>query len=355
MGNMSGSYGSHYTLWQSITQNSQNINNNTTNVTVRMYLSFDGSSFYAFINASTSGNMNINGANYNYSVGSINFSSGQAKDLLLAEWTGDIEHNADGTKTLEVSGSWDTNTSRIGSGSCSNSQVLNPIGRYATITSFNVSNISGADGLTKVKLNWQANAPCDYAWYSIDNGNSWLDLPKTDIIFGLQPNTQYNFKLRVRRTDSQLLTVSQTVTKSTYDISKISSVNNFEHGDNVSVNITNPAGISDLNLVLKIGEIQILNRTVTTGNNTIEFTDDELDNLYKEYGVESSLMATFILSGGGYTNSKTCTINLTGNQKTARIKNNDSFKRAKIFLNVNGSYKRAVAWININGTWKRSL
>lgn len=134
MGNMSGSYGSHYTLWQSITQNSQDIANNKSNVTVNMYLSFDGSSYYAYTNNATSGSMTINGSTTNYSIASINFSSGQAKDILLASWTGDIEHNPDGTKTLSVSGSWNTNTSRIGSGSCSASKTLSTIPRASTIT-----------------------------------------------------------------------------------------------------------------------------------------------------------------------------------------------------------------------------
>lgn len=133
MGNMSGSYGSHYTLWQSITQNSQDIANNKSNVTVNMYLSFDGSSYYAYTNNATSGSMTINGSTTNYSIASINFSSGQAKDILLATWTGDIAHNDDGTKTLSVSGSWNTDTTRIGSGSCSTSKTLSTIPRASTV------------------------------------------------------------------------------------------------------------------------------------------------------------------------------------------------------------------------------
>lgn len=134
MGNMSGSYGDHYTLWQSITVNSQNITNNTTEVTVRMYLSFDGSSYYSYTRNATSGEMTVNGHTFGYSIDSIIFSSGQAKDILLAEWHGDIGHGNDGTKTLSVSGNWDTNISRIGSGSCSTSSVLPTIPRTSSIS-----------------------------------------------------------------------------------------------------------------------------------------------------------------------------------------------------------------------------
>lgn len=49
---------------------------------------------------------------------------------------------------------------------------------------------------------------------------------------------------------------------------------------------------------------------VKEGSNPISFTDTELDTVYKKYGVESSLIATFIVSGSGYSNSRTCTITL---------------------------------------------
>ena len=267
MGNMSGDYGSHYTLWQSIIVNSQSVANNTSNVTVRMYLGFDGSSYYAYTNYATSGKMTINGTTRDYSVDSINFSSGQAKDILLAEWTGNITHNNDGTKTLAVSGSWDTDTSRIGSGSCSASKSLPSIARTATITS----------------------------------------LP------------------------------------------------NFEHGSNASVTIDNPSG-SALTLVMKIGNTQIFSKSVSTGANTISFTDAQLDTIYKLYGSSSFLTATFtVTTSAGYSSSKTCTITLKGNQKTIRNNVSGSWRRGKLWTNVNGTWRRAVLWTNVNGTWKRGI
>ena len=356
MGNMSGDYGSHYTLWQSITQNGEpDVANNKTNVTVRMYLSFDGSSYYSYTNYETSGSMTIDGTKHDYSIASINFSSGQAKDILLAEWTGDISHNSDGTKTLSVSGTWNTDTSRIGSGTCTASTNLTTITRYANITSFSVSNISGGDGLTKVKFSWSVDTTCDYAWYSTDGGNTWNNLPANNIVSGLSPNTSYNFRLRLRRSDNWLTTDSSIVTKSTYDIARISSFANFEHGSNPTLGITNPANISSLSLVMKVGDTQILTRTVIAGNNTITFSDRELDNLYKKYGSSSSLTATFVLTGSGYTNTKTCTITLKGNQKTMKMNVSSSWKRGKLWLNISTTWRRAIVWQNVNGTWRRGI
>ena len=46
----------------------------------------------------------------------------------------------------------------------------------------------------------------------------------------------------------------------TLDIAKISDLSDFDHGDNVNINITNPANISSLNLKLKVEQSEIFNR-----------------------------------------------------------------------------------------------
>lgn len=250
-------------------------------------------------------------------------------------------YNGSAVNTLSASGAGTTNATSTP--------------QYPNITSFSVSNISGVDGLTKVRVNWSVDCTCDHAWYSLNGGSSWNDLPTTNIISGLSPNTSYNFKLKLKRADSQLTTASSTVTKSTYDIARINSLANFEHGNNPVVSITNPASISSLSLVMSVSNTQILSRTVSAGNNTITFSDTELDNLYKKYGSSSSLTATFVLSGSGYTNTKTCTITLKGNQKTMRTNVSGSWKRGKLWTNVNGTWKRGVLWTNVSGTWKRGI
>ena len=353
MGNMSGSYGEHYTLWASITENSVNNDNNSSNVTVKMFLAFDGSSYYAYTNNTTYGNIIIDGVNHDFSIPSINFSSGQAKDLLLAEWTGDITHGEDGKKSLSVSGYWNTDTTRIGSGSCNASVWLTDIPRYAKFLIFEVI----AKTMNSITIHWNCDTPVDDCQYSLNGGpfNGTEISHPTYTIENLTPNTEYSIKLSARRRGTGLWTDSWVIYATTHDIAKISSASNFVHGDNASIDITNPASIGSLSLDLKIDGQQILNRTVYTGHNTIAFSDTELDNLYKKYGMQSSLTATFILSGGGYTHSRTCTVTLTGNQKTVKINSNNIYRRAKVFLNVNGTYKKAVVWINMNGIWRRCI
>ena len=132
-------------------------------------------------------------------------------DHQLASGSIDIPHDSDGNKYFgaSLSGWLYGYSDTSGSGG----DWLPTIPRYANITSFSVSKRDE----TSVKFNFSVDATCDFAWYSTNNGSSWANLPTSNIITGLSPNTSYNFKLRVRRSDSQLTTDSGTYTQSTYD------------------------------------------------------------------------------------------------------------------------------------------
>lgn len=130
----------------------------------------------------------------------------------------------------------------------------------------------------------------------------------------LVPNTSYNIEVLCRSAVSGLDT-AKSISVTTYQIGQISSVGNFNHGDNASIVITNPSG-SSLNLAMKIGNTQILSKAVSAGTNAISFTDEQLDAIYKLYGSGNTLTATFILTtASSYTNSKTCTITLKRKSK----------------------------------------
>lgn len=109
---------------------------------------------------------------------------------------------------------------------------------YPVITSFSVSKNTE----TSVKFNWTADSVCDWAWYSIDNGSTWADLPVSNIVSGLTANTTYNFKLRVRRTDSQLTATSSTVQQTTYNYPYCTSMPDFTIGNALSLSFYNPLG-----------------------------------------------------------------------------------------------------------------
>lgn len=113
---------------------------------------------------------------------------------------------------------------------------------------------------------------------------------------------------------------------------------------------------SSLSLAMKIGNTQILSKSVSAGNNTIGFTEAQLDMIYKLYGGGSSLTVTFVLTtANSYTNSRNCTIYLKGNQRTVRTKVSNVWRRGRVWIKVNGTWRLGVVWRNVNGTWKRGI
>lgn len=163
----------------------------------------------------------------------IRLLSNEQSGSCYADFT--VSHNANGTKSVSYTGYVYVGT-QVGDFSASGSTNLPTIPRYANITSFTVSKRDE----TSVKYNWSADAACDYAWYSTNNGSTWSALPSNNIITGLSAGTTYNFKLRVRRTDSQLTTDSGTVAQSTYNYPYVSSAPNFIIGDTITIGLYNP-------------------------------------------------------------------------------------------------------------------
>lgn len=108
---------------------------------------------------------------------------------------------------------------------------------YANFTEHYVKNI----GLNSIVVKWNADAYIDLVQYSLNN-EEWIDTSGLEYtINGLSPDTSYDIRTRIRSRDSQLWTESSAITATTQDIARITSVENFNHGDNVSVVITNPS------------------------------------------------------------------------------------------------------------------
>lgn len=338
------SYSQYFKLYVILTDGE--VSGNASKVNYSVYCKSSGS---GSIEATHWKYFNLNGQEIVNVTEKINVYSPNAY-IKIAEGTTDwIEHNNDGSKSIWFSAQIKGNTYGV-SASLEGTFELVKIPRYTTVWQS-----ERGKTINSISVNWTTADARDWTQYSL-NGGAWQDAYDTVdsinknghyTISGLSPNTSYTVKTRCRRADSGLWSETGPLTITTYDIAKISNAPDFEHGSNAVVSILNPGNISPLNLVMKIGETQILSRTVTVGDNTLEFSDEELDNLYKKYGSSNSLTATFVLTGSGYTNSKTCTITFKGNQKTIYI----DTKRGKVFVGT----KQGVTWKNINGTWKRGI
>lgn len=284
---------------------------------------------------------------------------------ILASGTTRVYHNNDGSKYLEYNFSQyfgiTFSGNFLGTFSGSGGAWLDSIPRYANITSHYVE----STGLDSITIRWATDNPRDWTQYSL-NGGTWTNANdsvagdnKSGVytISGLQPNTQYNIRTRIKRTDSQLWTESGTIYGTTKDIAKISSLNNFNFGDNSTIAITNPSG-KNVVLTIKVQDTVILTKNLSTGNNVIAFNDTELDTIYKKYETSNTISLTYSIitnNNSKYINSKTITCTLTGNAKVVKLGNNNEIKRAKIFLGNDNKIKRAVAWIKKDGIIKRLI
>lgn len=334
---------------------STNASNNTANIRYVVTCTVSGSSYH---NDPQTGTFVIDGTSYTSSYSLPRNSTTTVFDKTVTVG------NAD-SRTVSASYRVPTTPSG-GTKTGSNSVTIPSIPRYAYFS----KNSIYATTLNTVRVLTRPDRKIYSIQYSLNGGN-WTNIkqvsgdwssPNVDTVYevtGLQPNTKYNIRTRIAYTYegavAGLYTISNTLEFTTKDIGRISSVANFNHGSGTSIGITNPSG-AGLSLAMKIGNTQIFSRTVTKDTTWIGFNDTELDNIYKLYGSSNSLTATFILTtSGGYTNSRTCTISLKGDQKTIKTRISGTWRRGKVWTKVSGTWRRCVVWVKINGVWRRCI
>ena len=215
--------------------------------------------------------------------------------------------------------------------------------------------------LDSLTFSYSLNKAADNIYYKLSTSNTYIKVASnsksgTFTVKNLTPNTNYTINFRARNiSGSTNKDANKNASGTTYDIGKISTLNNFMHGDNVSVIIANPSN-STLNLSMKIDNITILTKAVNAGSNIIQFTDAQLDEIYKKYGNGNTITATFtLITANKYNSSKNCTINLSGNQKTIKLNSTGTVRRGKLWINIAGINRRAVIWINVAGVWRRGI
>jgi len=134
-------------------------------------------------------------------------------DTLVGSGRFNIDHYTDGSGEFSVyieAAIYNNAVNCYGSGYWQ----LDSLPRYANFTEHYVS----ATGLNSISVHWNADAACDWVQYSL-NGGAWTDTSGLDYtIYGLQPNTYYNIRTRIRRADSQLWTESGYIYGTTKDI-----------------------------------------------------------------------------------------------------------------------------------------
>lgn len=355
-----GSKQSHlFTLTVDETGTSQSGNYSTVNFSFTIYKSsYSWNSWSTYITYTVT----INGNQYTgyipaYSAGSV---------MTITSGSLTVPHDSNGYKTLYFSFSVTDNTGQTytcGNASASGSMNLTYISRYPSMPLLSEYAIS----TTYATIYWSTDMVCDAVWYTANGGTTWTYIYNPNTSSGrftltqITPNTTRSIKVRVRGKESQLTTDSGTLTFTTLDIPRISTMDAVVHGEPIKFTVTAPANNSGITLQMLVDTDIIFTRSAQKGSNSIELSDSELDTLYGLYGNSNTVSATFNLTANNdyaadtYVDTRSETVTLKGNQKTAYDKVSGSWKRGKIWTKVSGNWVRGVLWTKVDGTWKRGV
>lgn len=249
---------------------SQNTSSNKSRVGIGLRIYTSNGSWSSQMNDTLDGNYQ--------DLGYRSFSAGHEFIHIIEK---DIPHNNDGTGSGSFNGSmW---TYFFGTTSGSASFTLPTIPRYASISSFSVSQRDE----TSVTYDWKTNATIDYVWYrykktSASSYGSWTGYNTPDgtsgsfTVSGLSAGTKYDFQLRVRRKDSQLNTDSGVKQQETYNYPYVKNINNKSLiiGNSQTLTLYNPLSRSCSIYMKKDNTSGTEFYSGTTSGTSITFTPD---------------------------------------------------------------------------------
>ena len=172
-----------------ITQNSQSITNNTSNVTVKVTAKCTNGSYNAL--GTSTGSITIDGTKYSFS--GIKYNTGEKSSWsgVVMTKTVDVTHEEDGTKELKCSASFDTR-GNSGTVACSGTTTLTTIPRKSTLSVAN-GTLNTAQTLTVTKqyssFTHTITATCGSATTTIATKSSSTSISFTPPIAWASQNT----------------------------------------------------------------------------------------------------------------------------------------------------------------------
>ena len=185
-GTVSNAFRTGYKVQAVWSVNSQNVANNTSNVTVKVQLCSTGSSYSINASATKNGSVTINGTTYSFTF-NASVSGNQTKTVYTK--TVDIPHNSDGTKSFSLSATLGINVTLSGTYwgnvSCSGTGTLNNIPRTS---SFSINTYSGTIGSTQfnITINRASSAFTHKVYYRFGSIN-WLGSSSATTSFSFTP------------------------------------------------------------------------------------------------------------------------------------------------------------------------
>lgn len=336
-GSISGYDELYLQLWGRL--ESQSITDNTSTIT--LYMRMNNTKYYA-----NSGNCyaTIDGTVVQNNS-TIRFASNTFTDLGSVQRT--ITHNNDGTATnIEKSGRFRSYgmSEKVAQGTFD----LPKIPRYANVTIAERSKT-----LNTISVNYNTDAVRDYTQYSLNGGN-WTDASDTTApdnksgyftITGLEKDTIYTIKVRVRRADSQLWSESNTISIRTYEQAVISSApSNVTIGDDFTVQFSNPSGATAEIALFQGGTTEIVpySRVYgTSGSYTFNLTQAQVQSIYGLIPSSTAvILRVYITTFEGnnvYYNYKEITFNIDLSKNKPAFSNFDLMTTDDMTKNLSGN------------------
>lgn len=172
-GTCSGSSKNKYDVWLNVSQNSQSVSENKSNVTVAMYLKRnDGYSSSAYnVNESENSVKLIVGGSVKVEK-NLKIDTRNGVTVKLASWTGDVSHSSDGSLNLSLSGNFSMGVTSLSGGSAAGTFKCTDIPRASSM-SFSPSTVNPDDVIT-VKLTSASSAFSHKITASIGSKSSTL-------------------------------------------------------------------------------------------------------------------------------------------------------------------------------------
>ncbi len=247
--NADGSKGHHkFTL--TVVESSTSTANNTSSVNFSFILSSLGGGWnWEDWGASIYYIITINGSKYSGTIPNYNGTSA----VVLKSGSLTVAHETDGTKSISFSFSVTDSSGQTytcGNARAEGTMDLSTISRYLSITSLEITNKTE----TSVVVKWSVSDPRDSTYYSFDNGDTWIgsatdgeslardDKSGTFNILNLIANKTYNMKVKIKRADSGLWTISDTLSFTTYDYPHVTATPDFVIGSQMYMPLYNPLG-----------------------------------------------------------------------------------------------------------------
>lgn len=240
--------------------------------------------------------------------------------------------------------------------------------RYdAPTVSANITNI----GLEGFIINWSSNRTMKSIRYRIDNVRDWVSSnvsssSGTINVSNLSPATRYTVRVSGYSSDTYdgILSNEVTLTVTTLDIAKITTISDIIHGEEFTVTISNPSS-SDTTLSLNVlgngggWEHDILSQS-TGSTITVDLSESDWDEIYRRYPASNEVTLTAQLTTHGIQDyddtEKSQTITLTGIQKTAHFGVDNAPRRVQVWVGDSSNKpRRAVCWVGADGGTKRTI